>query len=94
VTTLRQLILIAWHANINRRDAIASTELFTYTDELPQGAEDNVNRASGCGNCDNFLSFCLGTHCYYKLKSHTWYILLTLQQMQGERSTIDDGKCK
>jgi CRISPR/Cas system type I-B associated protein Csh2 (Cas7 group RAMP superfamily) len=31
----------------------------TYTDELPPGAENNVNRASGCGNRDNSLSFCV-----------------------------------
>jgi len=55
--TLRQLILIAWQANINRSDNIASTELLTYTDQLPPGVEDNVNRASGHGNHDNFLSF-------------------------------------
>jgi hypothetical protein len=72
VTTLCTLMLISPHADINRTVGIASRVLFTSIDELPQGAEDIVNRTSGCGNCDNFFEFlCLDIHCYYKLKSHT-----------------------
>jgi len=69
--------------------------MFTYADELPQGAEDNVNRASGCGNCNNFLSFyVLIFTAITNSKSRTWYILFTLQQTQDETSTSDDGKYK
>jgi len=57
IRTLCHLILIAWHADINRSDGIASSEQLTYTDQLPTGVEDNVNRASGRGKRDNFLSF-------------------------------------
>jgi hypothetical protein len=48
---------MAWHANINRSDGRANRELLTCTDQLPPGVDDNVNRASGHGNRDNFLSF-------------------------------------
>jgi hypothetical protein len=44
-------------ANITRTAGIASRVLFTHTDELPQAAEDNVNRASCGSSCHNFSSF-------------------------------------